>query len=84
MSEPYRESYREYWIEEIRKEYFRASAQHPIWPNDLIHAVAIMVEESGESMKAALDHVYFDKPIEDVKEELIQTGAMVLRCLINL
>ena len=68
----------------IVKELQRATDKHPHWPNDKIHAVAIMAEESGEAVRAVLDHVYAGKSIEDVKIELIQTGAMVLRCLINM
>jgi len=58
-------------VHEIKKaietELEQAEKQHPHWPDDIIHAVSIMNEEAGESIKAALDHVYFDKPIEDVK-----------------
>lgn len=61
-----------------------AEAQHPVFPTDPIHAVAIMEEESGEAIRAALQFVYEDGSIEALKKEIIQTGAMSLRCLINL
>lgn len=68
----------------IRKELDSAKAKYPDWPNDLIHQVSIMNEEAGESIRSALNHVYHDEPIEMLRDELIQTGAMVLRCLENL
>lgn len=68
----------------ILDEVQRATNKHPHWPGDIIHAVSIMNEESGEAIRAALDHVYAGKSIEEVKKELIQTGAMAIRCLVNL
>lgn len=61
-----------------------AEAKYPAWPADLIHQVAIMQEESGEAIRAALNHVYHGEPIEDVRGELVQTAAMCLRCLKNM
>lgn len=71
-------------FDEIEVEYLRAIELYPEWPTDLIHQVSIMNEESGETIRAALNHVYHGDDIEDVRDELIQTGAMVLRCLIHL
>ncbi len=68
----------------ILAEYRRAKDLHPLWPDDIIHAVAIMCEESGEAIRAALNLQYEDWNIEDVEKELIQTAAMCLRCLVNL
>ena len=68
----------------ILAELRRAEAKYPEWPADLIHQVAIMQEESGEAIRAALNHVYHGEPIEDVRAELVQTAAMCLRCLKNL
>ena len=62
----------------------RAEAKYPEWPADLIHQVAIMQEESGEAIRAALNHVYHGEPLADVRGELVQTAAMCLRCLKNL
>jgi hypothetical protein len=67
--------------EELERELYRARELYPDFPRDLIHQVAIMAEESGETVRAALNHVYHDAPLEDVRAELVQTGAMVLRCL---
>lgn len=68
----------------VGNELERACEKHPGWPADPIHQVAIMVEEAGESMQAALQMVYEGGNIVDLKKELAQTGAMCLRCLINL
>lgn len=71
-------------LHNIVNELERAQKLHPDWPKDLIHQVAIQAEESGEALQAALNHVYHQDSINEVRKELIQAGAMVLRCLINL
>lgn len=72
------------FISMLLHELARAKNKHPHFPNDVIHAVAIMAEESGEAVKAALNFKYEGGSKDDLREELIHTGAMVLRCLINL
>lgn len=67
-------------FDELRK----AEVKHPGWPTDPIHATAILCEESGEATQAAIDHVYADGSVEDLKTELAQTGAMALRALLHL
>jgi hypothetical protein len=71
-------------ITAIRNELASAKRKYPDWPDDLIHQVSIMNEEAGESIRSALNHVYHGEPIECLQDELIQTGAMVLRCLEHL
>ena len=71
-------------IGDIVAELLRAEAKYPAWPADLIHQVAIMQEESGEAIRAALNHVYHGEPIEELRAELVQTAAMCLRCLKNM
>lgn len=68
----------------ITDEYLKAKEKHPYWPDDIIHQVSIMNEEAGEAIRAALNYVYEGQSIEEIEKELIQTGAMVLRCLENL
>lgn len=68
----------------IFSELRKAEEKHPGWPDDVIHAVAIMVEEAGEAMQAALDVHYRGRDIEDLRIELAQTGAMAIRALIHL
>lgn len=69
---------------EIIDEAIRASKIHPKWPTDVVHAVSILTEESGELMKAAIEYHYNNGDIEAVREEAIQTGAMALRVLMNI
>ena len=71
-------------IGDVLAELLRAETKSPDWPADLIHQVAIMQEESGEAIRAALNHVYHGEPLDDVRGELIQTAAMCLRCLKNM
>ncbi len=71
-------------IDLIFQELRKAEEKHPGWPDDVVHAVAIMVEEAGEAMQAALDVHYRGRGIEDLRIELAQTGAMAIRALIHL
>ena len=75
---------RELEIQLIREELDRAEKKHPTWPDDPIHAAAIMCEEAGETIQAALDAHYAGKDAGNIKTEAIQTGAMAIRLLINL
>ena len=68
-------------IKELLAEVERAERLHPEWPEDVIHQVAIMVEEAGEAMRAALNYVYHGGELSELQDELVQTGAMVIRCL---
>lgn len=68
----------------IFEELKAAENKHPFWPADLIHAVGILTEETGEAMKEAIDITYAGKPTEGLKKELAQTGAMAIRALLNL
>ena len=71
-------------LTEIFAELQRAKQKHPIFPDDPIHAAAILGEESGELTQAALDFVYHNGTIERMKEEAVQCGAMAIRFLENL
>lgn len=68
----------------ILEELHRAEEKHPRWPDDVIHAVGILVEEAGEAMQAALDLTYANGDLDHLRKELAQTGAMAVRALINL
>ena len=57
---------------------------HPIWPDDLIHAAAILIEEAGEVIRSALDYYNGKVSISKIRNETIQTAAMAFRLLKNL
>ena len=63
---------------------------YPEWPKDRVHGAAICVEEAGELIQAALDHV---KPelnhkegdtVERMWREAVQTAAMAIRFMEDL
>ena len=66
---------------EIAQEVKIAIRQHPNWPDDIIHAAAVVVEEAGELMKAALQSVYEPEKsnLIDARIEAIQTAATCVR-----
>jgi len=66
---------------ELRK----AERKFPFWPKDIVHGAGILVEEAGETMKAALDY-YYGRTIDksELKKEAAQTGAMAIRLLVSL
>lgn len=69
----------------IAREILRAESKFPGWPEDIIHAVAILLEESGELVKACLDwHYGRCSDQEDIVEEAIHAGAMICRFLMGI
>lgn len=71
------------WITLIVAELNGAKEKHPSWPKDFIHASAIVAEESGELVRAALQFAYEKGRYYDMHTEAVHTGAMALRFLIN-
>jgi len=71
-------------VDFILAEVKRAENLHPRWPEDIIHAAAIVSEESGELIQAALNHVYFGDDREKIRKEAIQTAATCIRLLKNM
>lgn len=68
----------------IIKEYKRAIDKHPAWPDNHIEQAAIVCEESGELIRAALQNKYESGHRDELQKEAIHTGAMALRFLTNL
>ena len=71
---------------EISEELERAIAKFPTWPNDALHAVAVLGEEYGELVKGVLQLAYEPNKttIDDVRQEAVQTAAMAIRFLMSL
>ena len=75
----------------IARELIRAQQKHPGWPNDPVHAAAVVAEEAGELVQACLDMTYGVPPghprhfeIEDAAfNEAVQVGAMAVRFMLN-
>lgn len=69
---------------EIREEIARATAKFPGWPNDPLHALAVLQEEVGELTQAVLDASYDFVTMEmigQIRREAIQVAAMAVRFL---
>lgn len=68
----------------VMQELRRAEEKHPGWPDDPIHGAAIVGEEAGELIQAALDHIYDGKRPWSMAVEAAQVAAMGIRFLLNL
>lgn len=74
----------------ITSEVERAEILYPIWPalqrrGDHVWAAAILCEEAGEVLKAALNWQAHGKGnVDEMRDEAIQTAAMAIRFLLNL
>lgn len=73
-------------VELIHGELVKATAKFPEWPDDPIHALAVLGEEYGELQKAVLQMTYEPEKVSyrDVREEAIQTAAMSVRFMMSL
>lgn len=56
-----------------------AEKKFPGFPIDPVHGAAIMTEECGEALKAAVDFYYGRGSVKEVMKEIAQTGAMAIR-----
>jgi NTP pyrophosphatase (non-canonical NTP hydrolase) len=61
-----------------------AESKFPKFPIDPVHAAAILQEEAGELIQAALQFTYEGGSYDAVRKEAIQVGAMALRFLVNM
>lgn len=65
----------------ILNELDRSETKHPAWPVDMIHAAAIVAEESGELTRAALKWAYEGEDILEAQKEAIQVAVTAIRFL---
>ena len=70
----------------IMTEYDRSCIKHPIYTSDVLRRVAIIAEEAGEAVKAALDLTRPSNPDytllrAELREEVVQTAAMCVKML---
>ena len=70
-------------LKTVTEELLRARKLHPSWPKDSIHQAAIVQEEAGELIRAALQHEFENDPKQPMNTEAIQTAAMALRFLLK-
>jgi NTP pyrophosphatase (non-canonical NTP hydrolase) len=70
--------------EAIKAELARAEEKWPEWPEDPVHAAAVVVEEAGELMRASLRYTYEDKHMVEMVDEAVQVGAMAVRFINNI
>lgn len=77
-------------VNDILVELDRAEKKHPVWPADSLHQMAILQEKVGTAQMAANDAAFrlsYPDRIDhqqSLRRELVQVGAMAIRCLINL
>lgn len=69
-------------IEEVFAELKRAELKFPSFPDDPVHAAAVLCEEAGETLQASLDFYYGRGTYEDMHKEAVQTAAMAFRFLL--
>jgi hypothetical protein len=58
-----------------------ACNKFPSWPVDQVYATAILAEESGETVQAALRHHWDSGSLNEIIMEAAQTGAMAIRVI---
>lgn len=73
-------------VGDVFDELQRAVTKFPTWPTDPIHALAVIGEEFGELTKDVLQLTYEPSKTNatNVRNEAIQTAAMVLRFVASL
>ncbi len=64
-----------------------AEKKHPGWPQDPVHAAAVLGEEVGELIQASIDFTYKvkDRPAayRNMRTEAAQCAAMAIRFLLG-
>ena len=67
----------------VMSECVRAEALHPVWPKDPVHQMAILCEESGEALQAALNFKERKGSKKNMVTEAVHTAATAIRFLKN-
>lgn len=67
----------------VVSELIRARAKHPVYPGSRVVAAAIVAEESGELIRAALQHKFESGPSDAMEHEAVQTAASAIRFILN-
>lgn len=67
------------FLEEVNKAYDK----FPTWPIDPIHRAAIVAEESGELVKAALEFKYEKGDKQEMRKEALQVAVTAFRFLVT-
>lgn len=67
----------------VMNEMSSAKRKHPNWPTDQVHAAAIVAEEAGELVRAALMAHYEGGPSKASHEEALHTAATAVRFMAN-
>lgn len=70
-------------IDDLVEELQRAEQKHPVWPTSQLRQTAIVSGEAGEALQASLHVAEGRGDKSALRQEIIQTGAMCLRWLIN-
>ena len=70
-------------IDNLVEELFLAEQKHPKWPLDQLRRTSIVAGEAGEALQTSLHVAEGRGDMNHLREEIIQTGAMCLRWLIN-
>ena len=72
-------------IKEIEAELDFANLKHPFWPEDSVHASAIINEEAGKLTQACIDHENdnesLDEHLDRMRKKAVSTAAMAIRFL---
>ena len=66
-------------VDMVMAEIVRAKEKWPGWPRDPVHAAAVVAEESGELVQAALGYTYSGGCSQNMLTEAIHTAATALR-----
>lgn len=71
-------------LADVLAEVARAESLHGPMPDDVIHAAAVVAEESSELIQAALQFRYESGDLADVRKEALHTAATALRLIAGL